>query len=133
MSEQQQSIEVTFSSIWNFHWGQCKVEFLEGSIQVCSEAHEILYYNIKVTTYCPGLRALRNQMNCSPPHLPGGSDSKETVCNAGDPGSISAVVRSPGEGHGNPLHYSCLENSMDRGAWQATVHGVAKSQTQLSD
>ena len=51
----------------------------------------------------------------------------------GDPGSIPGSGRSPGEGNGNPLHYSCLENPMDRGAWQATVHRVAKSRTRLSD
>ena len=59
---------------------------------------------------------------------PGGSDGKESTCNAGDLGSIPGLGRSPGEGHGNPLQYSCVENSMDRGAWWATVHGVAKSQ-----
>ena len=57
---------------------------------------------------------------------PGGSDGKESSCNAGDLGSIPGLGRSPGEGHGNPLQYSCVENSMDRGAWQATVHGVAR-------
>ena len=62
----------------------------------------------------------------------GGSDGKEFACNAGDLGSISGSGRSPGGGHGNPLQYSCLENSMDRGAWWATVHRVAKSQTGLS-
>ena len=51
----------------------------------------------------------------------------------GDAGSIPGLGRSPGEGHGNPLQYSCLENPMDRGAWWATVHSVAKSQTGLSD
>ena len=51
----------------------------------------------------------------------------------GDQGLILGLGRSPGGGHGNPLQYSCLENPMDRGAWQATVHGVAKSQTQLSE
>ena len=61
------------------------------------------------------------------------SDSKESACNAGDPSSIPGSGRSPGEGDGNPLQYSLLENPMDRGDWQATVHGVAKSQTQLSD
>ena len=61
--------------------------------------------------------------------FPGGSDGKEYACNAGDPGSIPRWRRSPGEGNGNPLQYSCLENFMDRGAWQATVHGVAKSWT----
>ena len=57
---------------------------------------------------------------------PGGSDGKESTCNTGDTGSIRGSGRSPGEGNGNPLQYSCLENSMDRGAWQATVHGVAE-------
>ena len=65
--------------------------------------------------------------------FPGGSDSKESGGNAGDLGLIPGLGRSPGEGHGNPLQYSCLENSMDSGAWWATVHGVAKSQTGLSD
>ena len=62
-------------------------------------------------------------------YFPGGSDAKESACNAGDPGSIPGSERSPGEGNGNPLHYSCLENSMDRGAWQATVHGVTELNT----
>ena len=61
------------------------------------------------------------------------SDGKESVCNAGDLGSIPGSGRSPGEGNGNSLQYSCLENPMDRGAWQATVHVVAKSQTQVSN
>ena len=55
------------------------------------------------------------------------------ACNAGDLGSIPGLGRSPGEGKGYPLQCSCLENSMDRGSWQVTVHGVSKSQTQLSD
>ena len=55
------------------------------------------------------------------------SDGKASACNAGDLGSIPGSGRSPGEGNGNPLQYSCLENSMDRGAWQATVHRVAES------
>ena len=61
-----------------------------------------------------------------------GSDGKESACNAGDLGSILGSGRSPGEANGNLLQYSCLENSMDRGGWQATVHGVAQSWTQLS-
>ena len=60
---------------------------------------------------------------------PGGLDGKVSVYNEGDPGSIPGLGRSPGEGNGNPLHYSGLENPIDRGAWQATVHGVAKSWT----
>ena len=65
--------------------------------------------------------------------FPGGSDGKASACNVGDPGSIPWSERSPGEGNGNPLQYSCLENSTDGGAWWATVHGVAKSRTGLSD
>ena len=61
--------------------------------------------------------------------FPGGSDGKESACNAGDLGSILGLGRSPGGQHGNPLQYSCLENPLDRGAWRATVHGVAKSRT----
>ena len=57
--------------------------------------------------------------------------SKESACNAGDTGSIPRSGRSPGGRNGNPLQYSCLGNPMDRGAWQATVHGVAKSQIRL--
>ena len=59
--------------------------------------------------------------------FPGGSDGKESACNAGDPGSIPGLGRYPREGNGYPLQYSCLENSMDIGAWQATIYGVAKS------
>ena len=58
---------------------------------------------------------------------------KKSACNAGDQGSIPKLVRSSGEGNSNPLQYSCLENPMDRGVWQTTVHGIAKSQTRLSD
>ena len=65
--------------------------------------------------------------------FPGGSDGKASVYNEGDPGSIPGSGRSPGEGNGNPLQYSCLENPMDGGAWWATVHRVAKSRTRLSD
>ena len=62
-----------------------------------------------------------------------GSDGKESVCSAGNPGSILGLGRTPGEGNGNPLQYSCLENSMDRGAWWAIGYGIAKSQPRLSD
>ena len=61
------------------------------------------------------------------------SDSKESAFNAEDLSAILGLGRSPAEGNGNPLQYSCLENPMDRGVWQATVHGVVKSQTRLSD
>ena len=65
--------------------------------------------------------------------FPGSSAGKESTCNAGDLGLIPGLGRSPGEGNGYPLQYSCLENPMDRGAWQATVHGVTKSRTRLND
>ena len=65
--------------------------------------------------------------------FPGGSDDEESACSAGDLGSITGLGRSPGEGNGHPIQYLCLENSMDRGAWWAVVHGDAKSWTVLSD
>ena len=65
--------------------------------------------------------------------FPGGSEVKASDCNVGDLSSIPGLGRLPGEGNGNPLQYSCLENPMDGGAWWATVHGVEKSQTRLSD
>ena len=66
-------------------------------------------------------------------NVPDGSDSKESACSMGNLGLIPGSRRSPGEGNGNPFQYSCLENSMDRGAGQATAHGVTKNRTQLSD
>ena len=103
-----------------------------------------------VTQPCP---TLCNPMDCSMPGLPvhdqhlwfmvlvnintwtffGGSDGKESACNAGDLGLIPGLGRSPGEVNGNSLQYPCLGNSMDRGTWQATVHGIAKSQARLSN
>ena len=78
-------------------------------------------------------RCRRNISNClrSGMGFPGGSDRREPACNAGDPRSIPGSGRSHGEGRGNPVQYSCLENPMDRGAWRATVHGVAESQARL--
>ena len=61
--------------------------------------------------------------------FPGGSDGKAFACSAGQQGLIPGLGRFPGEGNGNPLQHSCLENSMGRGSWKTTVHGVAKSQT----
>ena len=66
-----------------------------------------------------------------PVGFPGGSNGKESACSAGDLGSSTELGRSPGEGNGNPLQYSCLENPMNREAWWVTVHGVAKSWTRL--
>ena len=65
--------------------------------------------------------------------FPYSSVSKQSACSAGDLGLILGLARCPGEGNGNPIQYPCLENLMDRGAWRAAVHGVTKSQAQLSD
>ena len=65
--------------------------------------------------------------------FPRGLEGKASACNEGNLGSIPGIGRSPGEGNGNLLQYSCLENPTDRGVWQVTVHGVAKSRTRLSD
>ena len=70
---------------------------------------------------------------CSHQGSPGVSNGKESACNAGNLGLIPRLGRSPREGNGYPLYYSRLENSLDKGVWWATVHEVAKSQTQLSD
>ena len=76
-------------------------------------------------------------LNCGKTHItwgfPGGSDGKEYACNARDRALIPGTGRSPGKGNGYPLQYSCLENVVDRGTWWATVRGVTKSWTQLSD
>ena len=72
-----------------------------------------------------------NIFTCAP--LPCGSDFKESDCNSGDMGLIPGSRRSPGEGNGNPLQYSCLENPMDRGTWWATIHGVTKSRDDLAN
>ena len=74
-------------------------------------------------------------VSCNCPLIPGGSVGQESACNAGDPGDVCSIPgsgRSPEEGNGNRLQYFSLVNPMDRGAWQATVHGVTKSQTQLN-
>ena len=88
-------------------------------------------------TTVQGVTMSQTQLNNSHTHIhthtliifPGGSAGKESACNAGDPGLIPGLGRSPGAGNGNPLQYSCLENPMDRGARWAIVHGVAKSRT----
>ena len=84
--------------------------------------------------YKPNFLVLKETLKPCDPYFwggfPGGPDGKESACNAGDPGSIPGSGKSLGEGNGNPLQYSCLENPMDRGAWRATgVRGVMKSRT----
>ena len=85
----------------------------------------ILLYKLsppKIRSFCMLTHAHINVL----PVFPGGSDGKVSACNMRDPGSMPGSGRSPGEGNGNPLQWSCLKNSMDRGAWWATVHGVTK-------
>ena len=91
------------------------------SLQICFESLLSFFLGIY-----PEVKLLDHIVNLA---FPGGSDCKESTCNAEDLGSIPQSGRSPGEGNGNSLQYSCLENPMDRGAWWATVHRVAKSWT----
>ena len=83
----------------------------------CNQIFNYAFLNLLsfIDSYCFGV-------------FPGGLDSKR-ICYEGDPGSIPGSGRSPGEGSGNPLQYSCLEDPMGKGAWQTTVHGVTKNQT----
>ena len=79
------------------------------------------------------IQKLKLQADSLPSELPASLDDRESVCNAGDPDSIPGLGRSPGERNDKILQYSCLENSVDRGAWQAAVHGVTKSRTRLTN
>ena len=92
---------------------ECRREGLDSSWWKCPLKHDFIFQLVK--------------------GFPGGAVVKSPPASAGDSGSISGLGRSPGEGNGNPLQYYCLENPMDRGVRQATVHGVAKSQTRLND
>ena len=98
----------------------------------------ILAWRIPWTEELGGLQSLGHKLSDITDQLPlwgfsGGTDNKESACNVGDLGSIPGSGRSPGEKNGNLLQYSCLGNSMDKGAWWVTAHGVTKSQTQLRD
>ena len=104
-------------------------ELVTGSQNVLGAGLGALTQAVPLTCTCEATEALRV---CIRGASLGGSDGKESACNAGDPGSVSRSGRSSGKGYGNPRRYSCLENSTDREAWQATVHTVAKSQTRLS-
>ena len=81
---------------------------------------------------CPAWLQIQLLFNVSSGGFPGGSDCKVSAYNAGDLGSVPGLARSPGEGNGNSLQFSYLENPMDGGTWSTTVHGVTKSQTRLS-
>ena len=106
-----------------FHYLSKALGSLLHVCDIYEHIHMYIYKHIYVYVYVRGF----------PGGFPGGSDGKEFACNAEDPGSIPEWGRCPGEGKSNSLQYSCLENSMDRGTWQATVHVVAKSWTRLSN
>ena len=91
-----------------------------------SELKEMLPISVKCNTF---LKQIHKPQITKSWGFPGDSDCKESAGNVGDLGLNPGLGRSPGEMNGNSLQYSCLENSMDRGAWQATVHGVTKRQT----
>ena len=126
---------------WFLHYFKMFITFIIVTWPIISDLW--CYYCQKITTYW-GLRwqfaSFSNRVfffffwgMYVVTSFPSGSDSKESAWNAGDLGSFPGSGRSPGEVNGNTLQYSCLENSMDRGAWWATVHGVTKSRTGLRD
>ena len=90
-------------------------------------------YFLRFLQFVLAFNNMANLSFCMHKTFPGCSEDKESTCNTGVPGSILVSGRSPGEWTGHPLQYYCWENSMDRGAWRATVHGVTKSQTRLSN
>ena len=102
----------------NLPWG-----LFNHFLRICGSTSSPVLGYVMLLNLCLNRNVLSNVL---------GSDSKESACNAGDPGSIPGSGRSPGEGNGNPLQSSCLENPMDGGAWWATVLAVLKSQTRLN-
>ena len=94
------------------------------SLLVIYFTYKYIYFIIDISLSIPSVLCLSM--------IPCGSDDKESACQAEDLGLIPGLERPPGERNGNPLRYSCLGNPMDRGAWRATVHGVAKSWTRLT-
>jgi len=140
--KQQSCAPGILCSVWSYHpppgWGlqfcrrtqrHCYANFFKkepGLSGGCTNLWSFLLFLYPL----PSL--IRNCLN-PPLGFPGGSEVKASACNAGDVGSIPGSGRSTGEGNGNPLQYSWLENSMDREAWWATVHRIAKSRTRLSD
>ena len=99
----------------------------------CISVFMLSFFKIDQQVFTVWLRFTFSGRLILPLGFPGGSGSKESACNAGGLGSIPGSGKSLGEGNGYPFQYTCLENSMDREAWRATVHGVATSQAQLRD
>ena len=105
----------------------CLIFFFEQIKVYCRANKENEWLMLKKTQTTQSVfNDIRKWLLCHFIGFPGGSDDEEYAYNAGDLGLIPGSGRSPGEGHGNPLQYSCLENPMDRGAWQAAVHGVTE-------
>ena len=113
----------------------CKVSIKKKKAQICkfsSKAQSSLMLGWRNAAGIKGKNGIF-QASLNRNGFPGGSDGKESARNVGDPSSIPGVGRSPGEGSSNPLQYSCLENPIGRGTWQATVYKVTKSQTRLNE
>ena len=106
-----------------------KEMYKEDIVDIIMEYYDSVIKRNKTVSFAETWIDLDSAIQSDFPHH---SVGKESVCSAGDPGSISGSGRSPGEGNSNPLQYSCLENPMDRGAWQATVHGVTRVGCNLS-
>ena len=113
---------------WVLFWQEHAVHY-QGLPAVPTPFTDLLRMTTAASLFC----LLHLYKDWLPDCFPGGSDCKECTCNAGYLDSVPQLGRSPGGGHGNPLQSSYKENSMDRGAWRATVHWVTKSWTQLSN
>ena len=123
------NIEPAFYA-WNkLTWAWCMILFIHYWIQLTNIL--LIFFHLCSWKYWCSAFISYDVFNCTG-GFPGGSDGKESACSVRDPRSISGSGRCPGEGNGYPLQYSCLGNSMDRGSWWATVHGVSKSWTWLS-
>ena len=107
------------SGVLLFHFKDSHRQYINGWAWLCS--NKALFFKMGCRLIWPASTWPASTV------FPGGSDSKESACNLGDLGYIPGSGIYPGEGNGNPLQHSCLENSMNRGAWWAIVHGVAKS------
>ena len=112
--------------------------FLEYTVHLMNLSYSLADEECRIKKYVYNCCLISSKLNCGLPSLvwEGGTVVKNPLvseADTGDTGSIPGSGRSPGGGHGNPLQHSCLENSMDRGAWRGTAHGVSKSQTRVSD
>ena len=124
---------------WNFHrvlkGMQNGTSTLENKLAISFKVKHTVIIQVTISSLSMGIRQMKLYLQRPVRKIswylcfPGVSDSKESACHVGDLGLVAGLGRSPGEGKGHPLQYSCLENPMDRGAWQATVHGVIKWDT----